>query len=173
MNIFELKLWDDECKKCTFYTIHLDGASDNLTDKFIKRFEKDIKHKESLQLLLSFILDIIGNEYGANDLLLNRFENNVVGLPSKGKVKIKEICYNYPNFPLRIYALKITDEIMILFGGGIKDANSNQKSSLHVNWIEACKYADKIIKAIQDKDILIDENNRRLLNSNFEEDIVL
>ena len=32
MNIFELELWDDEGKKCTFYTVRQEGAEFTETD---------------------------------------------------------------------------------------------------------------------------------------------
>ena len=34
-------------------------------------------------MLLSFVLDSIGEDHGAVDELFNRFENEVVGLPNK------------------------------------------------------------------------------------------
>jgi hypothetical protein len=41
--------------------------------------------------LLSFVLDSIGEDHGAVNALFNRFENEVVGLPNKGKVTVGEI----------------------------------------------------------------------------------
>ena len=171
MNIFELKIWDDERRLCTFYTVQYDGATVNETDKFLLKHEK--RYLEETQELLSFVINIIGDDHGAVDELLNRYENEVVGLPLHGKVKMGEITYVFPKFPLRLYILKITDSIVILFNGGVKDGPTNQTSSLNLKWKEACQMAKKIILAIQEEDIIVDELNRKLTNSEGGEEIII
>lgn len=64
---------------------------------FIKYYALPI-YKQATQQLLSFILDSIGDEHGAINSLFNRFENEVIGLPNKGKSNIGEIVFFYPNF---------------------------------------------------------------------------
>jgi len=81
--------------------------------------------------------------------------------------------YHYPEFPLRLYALSITDNIAILFNGGIEDGPTNQTSDVSLRWQEACQFAKKIIDAIQSGEIFIDEENRKLLNHLGEEEIIL
>lgn len=72
-------------------------------------------------MLLSFLLDSIGKDHGAIDVLFNRFENEVTGLPDKGKVTIGEIVFLFPNFPLRLYALRLNNrpDLVVLFNGGV------------------------------------------------------
>jgi hypothetical protein len=173
VNIFELKIWDDECKLCTFYTVQNDGDDYSETDKFLYRYEQLPEHEENLQSLLSFILKSIGDDHGAIDELFNRPENEVTGLPVQGRIKLGEFRYHYPNFPLRIYALKITEEIVVLFNGGIKDGPTNQTSSLHIKWIEACAFARRIMDALYNNEIVIDYENRELKNKNQETEIIL
>jgi hypothetical protein len=173
VNIFELKVWDDESSLCTFYSIQRDGASENETDKFFIKYEKLEGFKQAAHDLLLFILNAIGEEQGTVEELLNRFENEVVGLPVKGRVLLGGFVYHYPEFPLRLYALSITNNIAILFNGGIKDGPTNQTSDLHLRWKEACQFAKKIMDAIQSGEIFIDEENRKLLNHLGREEIVL
>ena len=173
MITFELKLWDDEGKKCSFYTVKKDTDSNNETDKFFANYENNLNFKQAAQELLSFIIYSIGDDHGANDKLFNRFENEVIGLPVKGKVRIDEITFYYPDFPLRLYALKITDEIVVLFNGGIKDGATNQQSSLNVHWMEACLFAKRIVDAIQKREIFVDNKNRILTNHLGDDEIML
>lgn len=173
MNTFELKIWDDECKRCTFYTVQLDNSELSETDKFFERYENDPKYSEAIKELLSFILYSIGDDHGAVDALFNRYENEVFGLPSRGNVKIGVFSYHFPNFPLRLYALKITDEIVVLFNGGIKDGATNQSSSVNIKWVEACRFAKIINEALQDGLIQVMEEERKLVSYDNGYEIVL
>jgi len=94
-------------------------------------------------------LDSIGDDHGAIDVLFNRFENEVVGLPNKGKVTVGEIVFLFPGFPLRLYALRINNrpDLVVLFNGGVKSAQTNQGSKdLSLKWREACQFARRIKK---------------------------
>jgi hypothetical protein len=173
VNIFELEIWDDEAQKCTFYTVREDGAEDNETDIFFNKYDNDATLKSSTQELLSFVLLAIGDRHGAVDELFNRNENQVDGLPSQGKIKIAELDYHYPNFPLRLYALKISEGIVVLFNGGIKDGDTNQTSSLHYNWVSACNYATRITEALSDGTIVANSEERTLTMFDGSKEILL
>jgi len=173
VNTFELKIWDDERQRCTFYTILQDGADEDETDRFFLKYENDPTFTDAVQELLSFILLSIGDDHGAVDSLFNRSENEVKGLPAQGKVMIDEFIYHFPNFPLRLYALKITEEIVVLFNGGIKDGTTNQNSSLHMQWVEACQFAKRIDEARRLGEIMIDAPQRKLTNRKGGDEIIL
>jgi hypothetical protein len=173
VNIFDVKIWDDERRSCTFYTVQKDGSDTSETDKFFINYEAHPDFYEDAQELLSFVLLSIGDDHGAIDAIFNRYENEVVGLPSKGIVSLGKIAYCYPNFPLRLYALKITDRIVILFNGGVKDGDTNQTSSLHLIWVEACQFARRISEAITTGEVKVDIKNRKLTNTDGTEEIVL
>lgn len=176
MNTFALELWDDEGAKCTFYTVRKEDARDNETDKFFNKYDAIAELKDSTQELLSFVLDSIGEDHGAIDLLFNRFENEVTGLPNKGKVEIGEISFFYPHFPLRLYALRINNrkDIVVLFNGGIKSASTNQASKdINVKWLEACRFAKRIEEALRDKEVMIDSRKRKILSADGSEEIFL
>jgi hypothetical protein len=173
VNIFALEIWDDEGVKCTFYTVKYDYSETSETDIFFDKYDAIAEYKQANQELLSFIIYAIGNDHGAVDELFNRDENEVKGLPVQGKRTVENITYHFPEFPLRLYALKITNNIVILFNGGIKDGPTNQKSSLHLEWRAACEFAKRIDEAIRDGSIIVDEKNRKLTNYDGSDEIIL
>lgn len=98
------------------------------------------------------------------------------GLPNKGKSRTGEIMFFYPNFPLRLYALRVNNrtDLVILFNGGVKSASTNQGSDdLRLRWIEACQFAKRIEQALQDVEIVIDGGTRRLRYYNGDDEIFL
>ena len=114
--------------------------------------------------------------FGAIDILFNRYENQVVGLPGKGKVVLGNASFLFPNFPLRLYALKIKDrsDLVVLFNGGMKTAKTNQESrDLNLKWIEACHFAKRIEEALRGKEILIDIGNKRIVAADGRDETVL
>lgn len=176
MNNFALELWDDEASRCTFYTVRWEDAKDNETDKFFTKYDSLPAYKAANQELLSFILDSIGEDYGAIDALFNRFENEVIGLPNKGKVIIGAITFLFPNFPLRLYALRINNrsDIVVLFNGGIKSSQTIRNSrDLYLKWLEACQFARKIESALMEGEIIINEKERKIESVDKEYPILL
>ena len=176
MNIFALEVWDDESSKCTFYTVRWEDAEETETDKFFNKYDADTELKKSTQELLSFILDSIGEDHGATDALFNRFENEVVGLPNRGKVNVSGVVFLYPNFPLQLYALRINNrsDLVVLFNGGVKSGQTNQFSKeLHLKWVEACQFAKRIEQALRDGEIIIGNEKRKIFWHEDDQDIFL
>ncbi|HVU95330.1 MAG TPA: hypothetical protein VHE34_08905 [Puia sp.] len=176
MNTFVLEIWDNEAGKCTFYTVRWADAGENETDKFFNKYNAIPEWKGATQQLLSFVLDSIGEDHGAIDSLFNRFENEVVGLPNKGEVTVGEIVFLFPNFPLRLYALRINNrtDLVILFNGGVKSSQTNQGSrDLNLKWREACQFARRIEEAIRNGELVVDKRKRRLYTDFGDEEILL
>lgn len=177
MNNFVLEIWDDEGQKCTFYTVRWVDSEESETDRFFNKFDRQPEYKPYVQQLLSFILDSIGDDHGAIDILFNRYENEVVGLPNKGKVQVGEIVFLYSHFPLRLYALRIKNrkDLVVLFNGGVKSAQTNQASSdgLNIKWREACRLAQRIEEALQNGEIMVDVSNRKIISSTDKNDEII
>jgi len=176
VNIFALEVWDDEGRKCSFYTVRWEDSDKNETDRFFDKYDAIPELKAATQQLLSFVLDSVGDDHGAIDVLFNRHENQVTGLPNTGGVTVKQLLFAYPNFPLRLYALRINNrsDIVILFNGGIKSAWTNQESKdIHLKWVEACQFAKRIEDALKDGEITIDENKRKIISANGDDEIFL
>lgn len=172
MSRLELEVWDDECSKVTFYTVREEGASVNETDKFFDKYSRMPDLKEPAQVLLSLVRDSIGEDHGAIDDFFNRPEDELTGLPPHGRV----LGMHFPNFPLRLFALRPNnrDDIVILFGGGVKSARTVQESEdLNMRFLEAKSFAKRIEAALQDGTIEIDEGNRSLKMYDGSTEIIL
>jgi hypothetical protein len=165
VNNFTLEIWDDESALCTFYTIRKQGAQVSETDKFFSKHDNLQEYKEPTTMLLNHLLKTIGEDHGAREVFFNRDENEVKGLPFHGKLKLGNFELYFPQFPLRLYAIRLRDNLVILFNGGIKDGANNQTSSLHMEWIEACQFAQKIDAALISKELTIDELSWELVDT--------
>jgi len=91
-------------------------------------------------------------------------------------VKVSQVLFSYPNFPLRLYALRVNnrEDLVVLFNGGVKSAWTNQESKdLHLKWVEACQFAKRIDDAFREGGISIDERNRRILSADESDEILL
>lgn len=109
-------------------------------------------------------------------MLFNRFENEVVGLPNRGKTNLGELTFFFPNFPFRLYALRVNNQsnLVVLFNGGIKSALTNQASKdLNLKWREACQFAKRIEEAIMDKEIIVNHRKRTIRTNSGDEEIIL
>lgn len=176
MNTFELEIWDDESSLCTFYTVrnlHDDVDSISETEKFFIKYEQDEDYKEAIEEMTDLLLFSIGEEMGAVDAFFNRYEDQVHGLPPHGKVKVAEVTHHFKDYPLRLYALRITHEIVVLFNGGVKDGPTNQTSSLNNKWREACQYAIRIEEQLRDKTICVNEHKRTLESADGSNKIII
>jgi hypothetical protein len=163
VSTFELEIWDDEADKVTFYTVRWQDSAVSETDKFFEKHEK--LDKKATQELLSLLIDSIGTDHGAVDEFFNRPEDGVTGLPPKGKITVDEVKFHYPQFPLRLYALRIKnrEDLVVLFNGGTKSAETNQESpDLNLKFIEAKAFGKRIEQALYDGTIIIDAESRTL-----------
>lgn len=166
MNTFELKIWFDGGLKCTFYTVLKDGASQTETDKFFKRFENsNDEYHEDANILLRLILQNIGNKYGATNDFFDRNKNKVQALPPKPKRYIPEIKAIGGHFPLRLYCLRITHSLVVLFNGGLKEAITDQESEdLRFKFYEVQTIAQRIMDAIEDGLLEISKDGRYFID---------
>ena len=172
MNTFELKVWNDERKLCTFYTVQNEGRELTEMDDFLAKYVDSEAYKKELEYLLIFLFEIVGDR-GAEDYHF-RPENKALGLPPKGKITQSLRVFHFKDFPLRLFAIKINKNVVILLNGGIKDNTKAQTSSLSPQWYEAQNFAKRIDQAILSREIVTDvENIRKLLNDQGGEEIIL
>jgi hypothetical protein len=150
VNTFTLEIWYDEGSECTFYTVKWDNEEEEAlseTDQFFEKYadENHPLRDQALQLF-RLITENIGNKYGATDDFFDRLENRAQALPPKPKQRIKEIRLLGKDFPLRLFCYRITEQIVVLFNGGVKDAATAQESSLSFQFQEAQTFAKKLKK---------------------------
>lgn len=166
MSTFVIEKWHEDLR-CTIYSVRQDiDDEDSYTeaDKFFEKYgqSEDTTIKEAAQLLLQFVINEISKVHGAKVELFNRNEARAQALPyvvDRGSSKIFELNYFYKNFPLRLYCYRISDNILVLFNGGIKSSDKAQDSpDVSMKFHEAQGYASKIESAIIDKIITIEES---------------
>lgn len=174
MNTFALEIFDDEGAVCTLYTVRiLEPESEySETDKFLLKYENDELYSDSLQELVMFIDKKIANDMGALRQFF-RFEKTAEALPPYGAHKIDELTINFVGFPLRLYCLRISDSLLILFNGGEKTAETAQEGKTSMVFHEANRYAEKILKALKSKEIIISSDGRSFESWDGNNEIVI
>ena len=98
-----------------FYSIRLDEDSLSEADKFFQRFRQDATYHRDL-MAISVFLKEMGTRRHAKDRLF-RFEKDAHALPAK-----------WIQNKLRLYCIRLSDEIVILGNGGIKTTRTAQDS---------------------------------------------
>ena len=102
----------------TFYTLRSEEGDLSETDDFLERMKKEPGYALQRNTLLQWIADIGNDEEGANFDLF-RQERLCVALPPKRKYLDNKI-------DLRLYCHWVSENVVILFNGGIKTANTAQ-----------------------------------------------
>jgi hypothetical protein len=161
MNIF-VEVFSDEGRKVTFYTVRKDEAAFSETEDFFRRMSNEKKYKEDLNKLIQLIKSVIGNKFGAHKKYFSRHENEATALPPNRVHKFKgQEAINFSYFPLRLYTLKVSESVVVLFNGGIKltegSAQDDPKVSMYFH--EANQYAKRIKKAIREGDIYLNHKS--------------
>ena len=105
-------------KKVTYYSIRLEEDSYSETEKFILRFENDIQLHNELENILALLV-ILGNEKGAKNRFF-RDESAAQALPPEAKESKREKWVQFIDSNLRLFCLRLSDEVVILMNGGIK-----------------------------------------------------
>lgn len=157
--MFALEIFDDQGQACTFYTVRWEGEELSETDKFFEKYENDSILRRPLQELASFISRKIGDEVGAVEEFF-RFENTAHALPPSRKYEVENIFINFSNFPLRLYCLRISETLVVLFNGGEKTAHSAQAGKTSMAFHEANIFAKRILEALTRGDIYITDDQR-------------
>ena len=172
MNTFALEIFDDEGKKCTFYTVRWDDSELSETDKFLEKYGDDDNFKHYIEDLLSLILVQLANR-GALDKFKFRFENSAEALPPNQKTTVIRLEIKYPNSPLRLYCLRWSESLVVLFGGGKKTSRSAQEGETSEAFRNANLFTKRILEAIREGEIYVSSNGRKFQNSHNDDDEIL
>lgn len=172
MNTFVLEIFDDQGKVCTFYTVRWEDALHTETDKFFLKYENHATLQRPLQELAIFITKKMGDEMGALEAFF-RFENAAHALPPSGSYRVEDIYINYGNFPLRLYCLRISETLVVLFNGAEKTAKTAQDGNTSMAFNEANSFAKRILNALNNKDIFITADQRSFTEGNGNSEIII
>lgn len=162
MNSFTVEIWDDEGENCTLFTVRKDGSEHSETDKFFLKAQKNEKLKRNFQELATFITDVIGDQDGALEIYF-RDEREAHGLPPKKTIEKEDVTFFYIDYPLRLYCLRISNEIVVLFNGDEKTSNSAQEGKTSMVFYEAQQFAKRILAGILKDEFRFDQDEEIFL----------
>ena len=172
MNTFALELFDDEGAMCCFYTVRWETAGKSETEKFFDHHAQISRFERPLQELATFMAVQIGAKHGAIASYF-RFENYAHALPPSGLYRVESMDINYKDFPLRLYCLRISDSIVVLFNGAEKTAGSAQGGKTSMVFHEANQFARRLLEALRLGEIYIDSDGRTFRNNDGGLDIFI
>ena len=164
MKNFVLEIFDDEFKLVTYYTVRWDESMENETNKFVLRFAKSEEYRPFYQQIAALLVDM-GERKSARKHYFSRHEDVASALLPKGTFEINGLEINFYGNPLRLYCTRLNDNMVVLFNGGLKTAQTAQASEdLAQKYREAQHFARTIWEAVQDKTILIEKTTHRITN---------
>lgn len=109
----------NETDKCTIYTIQFQGENETEFERFYNKFKDDTVYNPDLMRIVAFINKIAQD--GAFERLFRpegKMSDHVVALP-------------VITSKLRLYCLRLSDKILILGNGGVKNTRTyNEDKSL-------------------------------------------
>jgi hypothetical protein len=133
-------------RKVTYYTIRIEDETYSETEKFITRFELHPQYQNDFENILALLV-VLGNEKGAKSRFF-RDESAAQALPPEVKIALREGWVQFIDAGLRLFCLRMTDEVVILLNGGIK---SSQKTNDSPDLIYKFRLAQQVSKAIDVK----------------------
>ena len=135
-----------------YYTFWIEGREQSETDAFFSRIENEPMLIDDLNLLVAWIQEI-GQNRGAKSRYF-RFENDAAALPPPARI-MAELGNSYCQ--LRLYCIRLSDEIVILANGGRKTSQTVQNSpELMAYFRFANKMAQQLIELIQSGELVLD-----------------
>lgn len=162
MSNFALEIFDDEGSKCLLYTVVMDGEERSEAEKFFNKFYHSPQFKEYSQELARFLTHTISEKNGAINEYF-RDEKNAHALPPYPGVEVEEISI-LDAFPLRLYCLRLSSSCLILFNGAEKTSQTAQDGATSMSFHEANLFAEKILRALANREIKLCEKQREILD---------
>lgn len=138
--------------KVNYYTFLVEGRTQSETDSFFSRFEQDTQLANDVNLLVTWMTEI-GQRRGASQRYF-RFENDANALPPPARI-MAELGDDYCR--LRLYCIRLSDEVVILANGGLKIGRTVQDSpDLMTKFRFANKMASQLNELIQSGELIMD-----------------
>lgn len=148
--------------KVVYYTIRQADNEFNETEKFVQLVSES-QYLDQLNDLLAFLNYTLGEITGAQEYWFNRFERKATALPPSKKglairqAKATSLNFHLFNYKIRLYCLRLSDSVVVLFNGGIKelDGPAQEDPNVSMQFHEANIFAEKISQAISDGTICV------------------
>ena len=131
----------------SLYSICFDNAEESEFENFLNKFKEESTLNKDFQTILVALAKII--ERGA----LERF------FRMEGKMNDEVCALSLDAHKLRLYCLRISDQILILGNGGVKDTRTYQEDETLSGYVMDLQKFDKLLKQAQKKGNIIIEKN--------------
>lgn len=146
MSEAELILVND-AKNCTMYTIQFLGETDSEFERFYNKFKGELEYNEDFDRLLN-VLERIGN-FGAFERYFR----------PEGKLKDRVYALPVLKSRLRLYCLRLSDKILILGNGGVKNSRTYDENDELKGYVLTLQKFDNLLKeGVKDGSIVVTEN---------------
>lgn len=141
MNNIDLVLVN-ESDNCTIYTIQFQNEDESEYERFYNKFKDDAEYNPDLMRIVAFINKIAQN--GA----FERF------FRPEGKMSDHVVALPVVTSKLRLYCLRLSDKILILGNGGVKNSRTyNEDDSLR-GYVITLQNFEKLLKEGQQKGLV-------------------
>jgi len=147
-------------KKVTYYSLTVNDEEKSLFEMFVDTYNHSDRHDDFVNI--NRILGEMGNLHGARSRYF-RSENEAQALPTFEVTNPKGV--------LRLYCTVLSENVVILFNGGIKTTQKAQDCpNVSAHFRLAIGFSKKLNEAIISKDIVISNNikNRLIISEDFE-----
>jgi len=136
-----------QSENTTLYSICFDGDQTTELDKFLLKFKDNATVNHDFRTILVALNRIMGN--GA----LERY------FRVEGKMKDDVCALSVDSRPLRLYCLRISDQILIAGNGGIKDVRAYQESEELSGYVMNLQQFDRILRQAQAEGLISIEDH--------------
>ena len=145
-------------KKVKYYTFFVEDRMQSETEVFFSAYEHEEEFAEDLNILVTWLKEI-GENKGAKTHYF-RPENAAEALPPPARIMAE---LTIGSCDLRLYCVRLSEEIVILAGGGRKTSDAAQDSpDVKPKFQFANKMAKQLLKLLQERGIEI--NNKEIIN---------
>ena len=138
----------NETDNCTLYTIQFQNEDESEYERFYNKFKDDVEYNPDLMRIVAFINKIA--QYGA----FERF------FRPEGKISDHVVALPVITSKLRLYCLRLSDKILILGNGGIKNSRTYNEDDTLRGYVITLQNFENLLKEGQQKGIVtITEKN--------------
>ena len=133
----------NETDKCTIYTLQFEGENETEFERFYSKFKDDAVYNPDLMRIVAFINKIAQN--GAFERLFRpegKMSDHVVALPVIAS-------------KLRLYCLRLSDKILILGNGGVKNSRTYDEDDTLKGYVITLQDFERLLKEGQQKGLVI------------------
>lgn len=139
---------------CTVYTIQFLSDDKSEFENFISKFREDAELNPDFQAIMRFIEQILSN--GALERYFRR----------EGKMNDSVVALPVLKSKLRLYCLRLTDKILILGNGDVKNSRTYEEDATLQGYVMDLQKFERLLKRevrygnviITEKEIITDKN---------------